>query len=195
LETLQQLDVSLFFFINKHLANPLFDIVCVWLRNKFFWIPLYVFIAIFFFRSNGWKALLIIAFAGLSILIADQLSATVIKPFFERLRPCNQPDISAHARLLVRCGSGFSFVSSHAANHFALSVFLLPFFEHKWIKWLLVLWAFSVAFSQVYVGVHYPADVFCGGLLGALAGASSFALLNFSLGKNNLLKKDLSQQG
>lgn len=181
METLEQFDVSLFFFINRQLVNSFLDVVSVWLRNKFFWVPVYVFIASFFFKKYQWNAFWIIAFAVLTILFSDQLSASVFKPLFARLRPCNQPEISASVRLLVHCGSGFSFVSSHAANHSALSVFLLCFFEKKWVKFLLVFWAFCVAFSQVYVGVHYPSDVLCGGVLGALIGAVNSAVFNFTI--------------
>jgi undecaprenyl-diphosphatase len=75
-------------------------------------------------------------------------------------------------RLLVECGSGYSFPSSHATNHFGMSLFLYFSFGkfYKWIKPTVILWAALVAYAQVYVGVHYPLDVVFGALLGFLIG-------------------------
>jgi undecaprenyl-diphosphatase len=75
-------------------------------------------------------------------------------------------------RTLVDCGTGFSFPSSHASNHFALAVFFVVLFgrHFKWAIVLPLLWAFSIAFAQVYVGVHFPVDVMSGACIGALIG-------------------------
>jgi len=75
-------------------------------------------------------------------------------------------------RLLVHCGRAYSFTSSHAANHFAIAVFisLTLGLLYSWIKWPLLLWAGSIAYGQVYVGVHYPLDVIVGSLVGIIIG-------------------------
>ena len=82
---------------------------------------------------------------------------------------CNDEKIATQVKLLVPCGSGYSFPSSHATNHFAAAVFIIFTFVEKrrWLKWSLLAWATSIAFGQVYVGVHYPLDVICGGILGS----------------------------
>ena len=90
----------------------------------------------------------------------------------ERLRPCNDLDLAGQIRVLVDCGSGFSFVSSHATNHFAISFLLISLYYRQW-KWifpLCFLWAFVVSYAQVYVGVHYPFDILGGAALGILIG-------------------------
>ena len=95
-----------------------------------------------------------------------------MKPYFGRLRPCNDPVMKQVVHLLVPCGGGKSFPSSHAANHFSLAVFS-SMTVGKFAKWLTpawLVWAAVVSYSQVYVGVHYPLDVLVGGTLGACIG-------------------------
>ncbi len=91
----------------------------------------------------------------------------------QRPRPCQNEALKEEVRLLVPCGSGYSFTSNHATNHFALAVFFagtLGVFFKRW-RWLLFLWAALVAYAQVYVGVHYPLDVAAGALLGMTIGS------------------------
>jgi undecaprenyl-diphosphatase len=156
------------------------DTVVPFLRNQWFWAPLYLFLLLFMPRTFGkygwlWCAGFIVTF-GLS----DQLSAHLIKPIFGRLRPCNDPVLSTITHLLVDCGSGKSFPSSHAANHFALAVFSGVTLAHmaRWVWLAGLLWAASVAYAQVYVGVHFPLDVTAGGLLGAGVGLLTGKLFN-----------------
>jgi len=134
--------------------------------------PLYLFLLIFIltnFPKNGWKYVLVIF---LTVFLADQLSASLIKPLVDRCRPCKLEPFNENVRLLVNCGSGRSFVSSHATNHFALATcwsFLLARY-FRWIIPLTFFWAFAISYSQVYVGVHFPLDIFCGGILGIFIG-------------------------
>ena len=172
LEQLNQLDQNLFFFINHNLSNSFFDWLMPLLRNKYFWTPLYLFMAVFFVRNFGKKGWLILIFMGLTFGFTDYFSSSVLKPAFERLRPCNDSVIKAEVNRLIPCGTGFSLPSSHAANHFALAIFLTTIFYDKWkfILPLAILWAFSISFAQVYVGVHYPFDVTAGAIIGGMIG-------------------------
>ena len=88
------------------------------------------------------------------------------------MRPCNDIIFQDTVELRVDCGGGYSFTSSHATNHFALAMFIIFTLgkKNRWIRWGLILWAGSIAYAQVYVGVHYPLDVFIGSLLGILIG-------------------------
>ncbi len=141
----------------------------IW-RHKIFWAPFYVFIISFLFINFRKKAYWILLFLLLAIGTSDLISSHLIKKNVERLRPCNEPELVVTER--IRCGSGYSFTSSHATNHFAIAFFLICLFaeRQKWIKYLLLFWAGSISFGQVYVGVHYPLDVFCGAILGVLIG-------------------------
>jgi len=167
---LKELDTQLFFFANHQLANVVFDWLCPLLRNKFTWVPFYLAATVYLFIKHSYKALWLIAAAALTVLLADQISSSLIKPLFERLRPCNEPAMREQVRLLVKCGSGYSFVSSHAANHFGIASVFVFFFRKTYLSIALLLWAFSIAFAQVYVGVHYPFDVLVGGAIGFAIG-------------------------
>lgn len=174
-----QLDQNLFSAINQGMSNPFFDWLMPYLRNRYFWSPLYLFLAIFFvrnYKNRGWMLLL---FFGLTFAITDYLTSSVIKPSVERLRPCNDPEIKNEMNLLIACGSGYSFPSTHAANHFALAFFLINMFYRRWkaILPLALLWAISISFAQVYVGVHYPLDVTFGGIIGSMTGFMIAAIL------------------
>lgn len=170
LELLRHTDYALFHFVNTGLANPVFDVLCPLFRNKLFWLPLYLFLAFIFYKRYRNKTLLIGLFVALTVLLTDQLSGSLIKPLVHRLRPCNNPAMKARL-LLDYCGAGYSFVSSHAANHFGIAMFLIPFFNRrKLAAALLFTWAFAIAFSQVYVGVHFPADIAGGAVLGIFIG-------------------------
>lgn len=169
---LLQTDRHLFHLINHDFTNAFFDWVMPWLRNPKSWIPLYIAIVGVSFWKFKSKAILIIVFIALSAGFADFTSAHIVKPMVHRLRPCNDPSVSLTTITRVSCGTGFSFPSTHATDHFAMAFFMIFLFNKKW-RWVWlwgILWAGSISFAQVYVGVHYPIDVFCGSIYGCLVG-------------------------
>jgi len=174
-----QLDQSLFIAINKGLSNPFFDWLMPFLRNRYLWTPLYLFISIFLVRNYGRLGWRILLFFALSFAVADYFSSSIVKPAFARLRPCNDPEMKSEINTLIACGSGYSFPSTHAANHFALAVFLTSMFYRRWkaILPLAILWAASVSFAQIYVGVHYPFDILAGAVIGGMIGYCLSAVL------------------
>ena len=172
LDQLIQFDQNLFFTIHHGMSNSFFDWIMPALRNRLFWTPLYLFIVFYLVKNYGKKAWLILLFAGMTFGLTDYISSSVIKPRVTRLRPCNNPEINTNVKNLIDCGTGYSFPSSHAANHFGLAVFLIFMFYRKW-RFILpigLLWAFSISFAQIYVGVHFPIDILAGGFLGAFVG-------------------------
>jgi len=138
---------------------------------KITWIPVYVVILALLVRKYGWKQALVIALmVAPLILITDQVSSNFLKPYTERLRPCQEDELRPLLHLVRnKCGGSYGFVSSHAANFFALATYLGSFFA---LRWRIVAFGLAgmVGFSRIYLAVHYPGDVIGGMILGILAG-------------------------
>jgi len=180
MSSLIRYDIALFTKINGVWHNGFFDWLFPLLRNEFFWSPLYLFLVVLMLLNYGRRGLYWILFFLVTFAIADMLSSSVIKPLVGRLRPCNDPLLADTVRSLVNCGSGKSFTSSHAANHFALAMFAFRtflFVPLVW-RWSFLLWAFAICYAQVYVGVHFPLDVTCGAILGCLIGTATASVFN-----------------
>jgi len=177
----------LFRAINIDGHFPLFDYLLPFIRNKYFWGPLYVFALSFVlinFPKRGW--LFLLSFA-ICISLADNISSRLLKKNIKRLRPCNQEVLKSDVQLLVKCGSGYSFPSSHASNHFAAAFFFIFTLGKRYKRIIipLLIWAGLISFAQVYVGVHFPVDVICGGLLGFFLGKFvAWLYIRFSLDRD-----------
>ena len=125
MEALLELDQTLFFWINNDWHNPFLDWLMPYWRNKYTWIPFYIFLLIFALWKYRIRGLFFILGLGATVAISDPLSSELVKKNVERVRPCNDTTINESVLLLVRCGGGYSFTSSHATNHFAVAVFLI----------------------------------------------------------------------
>ena len=159
---LVQFDHTLFHFFNGAISNPIFDLIMPVITNQNNWfIPLLFLIYWLLFQGKK-RGRITFAILIITTILIDAVAAQFIKPMIGRIRPSHAiPDM---INLLVPPGGKFSFVSNHAANVFGLSV-ILGYFYPAW-KWKVTVLAFIIAFSRVYVGVHYPADIFFGGLFG-----------------------------
>ena len=170
MEHLLAFDQYVYGLVNGAGQHPWLDAVLVPWRDRDTWLWLYaLLIAVLVYRYRL-RGLYLVLAIGLTVGIADQLSSKVIKPAVERARPCRTAGTHTPGRTLVHCGGGYSFPSSHAANHFALAVVLFATAARRWGRWryLLLGWAALVAYAQVYVGVHFPVDILAGALLGSV---------------------------
>jgi len=172
MEQLLNIDYSLFEWINHGWQNPFLDAVMPYWRDKESWIPAYLIMIAVLFWKYKLKVLYFLIALVLTVGIADQMSSELIKKTVKRDRPCRESDLNPPAHTLIRCGSGYSFPSSHATNHFAVAVFILLTWARRWNNWkyLLLFWAASISIGQVYVGVHYPIDIISGAILGSFIG-------------------------
>jgi membrane-associated phospholipid phosphatase len=178
---LDSADKSLFLAINDSGSNAFMDAVFPWYRDSSTWLPLYIFLLLFVTLNFGWKSLPWITALIVTAALSDQISSNFLKNTLERTRPCNDMFIMLKGHLRInRCPSSFSFTSSHATNHFAAAMFIYitmkPAFK-KW-TWLFFVWAATICYGQVYVGVHYPLDVIGGGFVGCLIGYGVANLFN-----------------
>ena len=169
---IQPFDTWLITHINQQWGNGFLDAVLPFMRETLFWIPLYLFLLIFVVHNFGAKGWWWVLGAVLTAALADIISSQLIKETVMRVRPCQDPDVSVQLRFFINyCPRSSSFTSSHATSHFAQAMYFFLTLRHisKWAGFFF-LWAFIIAYTQVYVGVHYPFDVFCGALLGCLIG-------------------------
>lgn len=181
LEALLQFDLDLFLKIHRGFSSNFLDWLMPLMRNRYFWAPLYLFIIIFCIAEYKKKGLLIIGVLLLTFAIGDLTASRIIKPSVARIRPCNDVRIAQHIVHRVHCGSGYSFPSAHATNHFAIAVFLISVFYTRWkpIMAIGLAWAAIISFAQIYVGVHYPLDVLAGTILGVTIGLLTGKLYHY----------------
>ncbi len=176
-ETLQGIDSAVFVFINQTLANPLTDFSMPIITNDTF-LRVGFAVAVLLLLWKGDNRLRRAALVSIVVLlIGDYISSSIIKPLVGRIRPCNDPLMLANLHLLVNCGSGKSFPSSHATTAFTVAFFFwrvtprVTRFAQRVIAGVMIV-ATLIALSRVFVGVHYPLDILSGGLLGGVVGCS-----------------------
>jgi len=181
------LDTRLFLFLNG-LHSSFWDIIMYEVSEKEFWYPFYGILILVMIWRYRWNAIATLLFIALLITLADQLSVKAFKEVFERWRPTHNPEIKnlVHTVKGYR-GGDFGFVSSHAANTFAMAFFTSKLFANRYYSWGIFIWAAVVSYSRIYLGVHYPLDIFGGALLGIALGYLIF-LLYFWFGNRYLNK-------
>jgi undecaprenyl-diphosphatase len=178
---LAEIDTKLFLFLNG-INSPFWDTVMFRFSGNLIWGPIYALILYLLYKKFGYKGIWFLIGAAMVIVLADQGSVHLFKNVFQRLRPCHNPDLSQVVHIVNRCGGKFGFVSSHAANTFGVAMLLHLVFRSHWFSVLIFAWASIVAYSRVYLGVHYPGDVIGGALLGVLCGWVVYTTLK-QLGK------------
>lgn len=172
-EMLDAFDKNVFHFIHADASVPMLDGFMKLLRSAGTWVPLYAFMAYWIIRYERKYAWQFILLTVVCFAITDYVSASILKPWFARIRPCYDPELQPVIRGLVHCGGQYSFPSSHASNHYGLATFwFMTIYRLRGSRWSwLWLWAFVVCYAQVYVGKHYPLDIIAGALFGSAVGA------------------------
>ncbi len=158
---------------------------CFWLfiSSRILWVvPSLLFIIYVFKHFNHTEAIGMIVAMAVAVAVCDQVSSSIIKPLAARLRPSHTPNLEDLLHLVNGYRGGlYGFVSSHAANSFSAVTLASLIIHRRWIKYFLITLALCVCYSRVYLGVHYPADVFCGGMLGVFIGFCVYHAMRYTL--------------
>ena len=182
-------DKQAMIFLNN-LGSSTFDPFWILVSEKWFWIPLYVIFLYFLYKNFNKKSLFyILLFVALGITASDQI-ANIFKFGFERLRPCHDPSLEGLLRE-VKCGGKFGFYSAHSSNSFFVATYLTMLLgkKIKQLPYVLFVWAAIVAYSRVYLGMHFPGDIIIGAIMGIL-----LALFFGTLAKKVIKKSEVTTQ-
>ena len=182
-------DKQAMIFLNN-LGSSTFDPFWILVSEKWFWIPLYVIFLYFLYKNFNKKSLFyILLFVALGITASDQI-ANIFKFAFERLRPCHDPSLEGLLRE-VKCGGKFGFYSAHSSNSFFVATYLTILLgkKIKQLPYFLFVWAAIVAYSRVYLGMHFPGDIIVGAIMGIL-----LALFFGTLAKKVIRKSEVTTQ-
>ena len=182
-------DKQAMIFLNN-LGSSTFDPFWILVSEKWFWIPLYIIFLYFLYKNFNKKSLFyILLFVALGITASDQI-ANIFKFGFERLRPCHDPSLEGLLRE-VKCGGKFGFYSAHSSNSFFVATYLTILLgkKIKQLPYFLFVWAAIVAYSRVYLGMHFPGDIIVGAIMGIL-----LALFFGTLAKKVIKKSEIFTQ-
>ena len=142
-----------------------------WGTNPLAWLPLYFLLLYLLVRRYKWRTLWILLFAALMIIVSDQLS-NIFKDWVTRPRPTYEPGLTGIHTVNGYLGGKYGFYSAHASTNLAIAVFMIillgrPF---RYFSLLILSWAFFMAYTRIYLGVHYPGDILSAWIAGGLIG-------------------------
>ena len=175
METILDLDKKLLLFLNGF-HNEALDPIMLLITKTQFWTPLYLLLIYFIFKKYNAEGWFILAGVAVTILFSDQITSSLMKPFFARLRPSYEPSLQGLVHLVDGYKGGrYGFSSGHAANTFATAFFIWLLFknQYRW-SWVIFIWAALMTYTRIYLGVHYPSDILFGAFIGIICGYAGY---------------------
>jgi undecaprenyl-diphosphatase len=185
IDSLISRDIELFIYLNN-LGSSNWDGVWLFISDKYSAIPFYILLLYLTYKQFGIKKTFVAVLFVLALIALSDQTSNLFKYGFKRLRPCHNENISHLIRLVGgRCGGLYGYFSAHAANSTAIAVFFGLLLRKKinYLFPILIVWALLVSYSRIYLGVHYPLDVFTGMLIGFIYAALFYTLLKAFLKK------------
>jgi undecaprenyl-diphosphatase len=184
MQTILDFDRKLLLFLNG-MHYPFLDQVMFYFTETFFWLPLYLILIYLIIKNYNKQAWFMLLGAAITIVLADGITASLMKPYFARLRPSQDPSLIGLIHLVNDYRGGlYGFASSHAANTFGTALFvtlaLRPFYKR--IGWIFA-WAVLMTYTRIYLGVHYPGDIIAGALVGLASGWVGFRVAEWLIKK------------
>ncbi len=166
-------------FISLNGSDSVFLDNIFWtITGRYIWIPMLLFLAVMFFYKRPLKeAILTVVALTLVFVACDQVSSSIFKEIFQRLRPGNHPDFKDVVDTVKGYrGGGFSFISGHATNSFGAAYFLTRLYANRWVSIPVLTWAALNSYSRIYLGVHFLSDIIGGTIVGLILGLIIFTL-------------------
>lgn len=189
IETIRYAEYEWFLWLNSF-HSPVWDTIMFWVTYRFTWIPLYLYIIYLLFKDIRADFIQSLVFVLISVGLADRITSGLMKPYFQRFRPCHDPLIQHLVHVVGNCGGQYGFVSSHASNSFALVAALIVLFKKYKLEskmpLFLLFWAIIVSYSRIYVGVHFPTDILVGGLIGFLIPFAIYPIISLIKPKTSI---------
>jgi len=169
-----------FLWLNEH-HSDFWDVFMTVYSGKLLWIPLVLALLFATFYKTKWQnAILFILCFVLLATLCDQISASVVKPFFSRLRPTHHPDFMDYVKTVNNYRGGrFGFISSHATNGFGVATFVSLIYKQRRLTISLIAWALVSCYSRIYLGVHFISDIVGGIILGSILGFLCYLLFQY----------------
>ncbi|MBD5219559.1 MAG: phosphatase PAP2 family protein [Bacteroidales bacterium] len=183
IDTLIDTDTTVFLWLNSW-HHPFWDTFMYIASGRLTWVGLYTALILALLRAYGWRTMAIVFLASiLAVTLADQFTATILRPFVERLRPAHlENPISSLVHVVNDYRGGrYGFPSCHAANTFALCTVMALVFRRPALTVAMIVWAVLNCYSRIYLGVHYPGDILAGTIIGIICGTITYLLARIAI--------------
>lgn len=178
MDTLIHFDKELLLLLNG--SDSLFlDYLVMTLTNARTWIPLYISLFYVVLKSNNTvrDILMVVAAAGLCVLLAGTIDDAIVKPFVARWRPTHDPEIGMLVDIVDGYrGGNYGFFSAHASNTFSIALFFSLLMRRRPFVIAMIAYSLINCWTRLYLGVHYPGDITVGLIWGALVGYGVYRL-------------------
>lgn len=183
MDELAALDREAFLILNG-LHRSWLDQPMYLLSERLIWIPLYAVLIYLLYKKYQSDIWIVLIGMIVMITLTDQITSSLMKPLFERLRPSRDPGLEGMVHIVNGYRGGlYGFASSHAANTFGMATYVYLMMPERRSLLVLFVWAALVSFTRIYLGVHYPSDIIAGALVGALWGVVTVRLTQYALEK------------